>query len=299
MALQIIQNGTTSGWVPQVWAQEVLAHLRANIVMAPRVNRDYDTAIASYGNTVNVPLPLTLTAADAPDTSGSTTITAQSIPVQLDKFKTVDVKVPDLFTTQSRPDIIANITQAAGIALAEAIENALLALYPNAAASVGTAGTDVAADTIRLARQKLVEAKVPPTAEKFVILSTKDYAAILGDPKVTNALSYGGAEAIREGRAPTLYGMTLLESQLVPVATGTPPTTYNLAFARDFAVLVTRPLPAPMDGTPAAVVRDDESGLTFRMVMRYDPREKSHTISIDVLFGVKAIRPEFAVQVRG
>lgn len=298
MPLQIIQNGTTNGWIPQIWAQEVLAHLRANIVMAPRVNRDYDTAIATYGNTVNVPLPLTLTAADAPD-SGSTTVSAQSVSVELNKFKTVDVRVPDLFLAQSRPDVIANITRAAGIALAEAIENALLALYPNAAASVGTAGTDVAADTIRLARQKLVEAKVPPTEEKFVVLSPKDYAAILGDPKVTNALNYGGAEAIREGRAPTLYGMTLLESQLVPVVTGIPNTTYNLAFARDFAVLVTRPLPAPMDGTPAAIVRDDESGLTFRMVMRYDPTGKYHTVSIDVLFGVKAIRPEFAVQVRG
>jgi len=219
------------------------------------------------------------------------------VAVTLNKFKTVDVKVTDLFRAQSRPDVIAQVTRAAGIALAEAIENDLLALYSAAAANVGTAGTDVTAAVLRQARQKLVEAKVPAAERKYVILSPKDYTAILGDTNITNALNYGGAEAIRAGQAPSVYGLELLESQLTPVVAGTPATTYNLAFARDFAVLATRPLPAPLDGTPSAIVRDTETGLAFRMTLEYE--NKAHIISVDVLYGVAALRPEFAVQVLG
>ncbi|WP_457633652.1 P22 phage major capsid protein family protein, partial [Oceanithermus desulfurans] len=239
-----------------------------------------------------------LQAADAP-TSGTTNVSADGVPVVLDKFKTVDVEIGDLFSAQSRPDVMQNVTRAAGIALAEAVESDLLALYASAGSSVGTAGTDVTAAVLRQARQKLVEAKAPQLEDKFVVLSPKDYAAILGDSNITNALNYGGADAVREGRVPSVYGLQILESQLVPVVTGTPNTTYNLAFTRDFAVLATRPLPAPLDNTPSAVVMDDETQLSFRLTLQYSNTAKKHVLSVDLLYGVKAIRAGLGVQVLG
>ncbi len=298
MAVNVIVNGTTTGWIPEIWAREILSHLRNYVAITPRVNRDYDNEIAQYGNTVNVPLPLSLQAADAP-TSGTTNVSADGVPVVLDKFKTVDVEIGDLFSAQSRPDVMQNVTRAAGIALAEAVESDLLALYASAGSSVGTAGTDVTAAVLRQARQKLVEAKAPQLEDKFVVLSPKDYAAILGDSNITNALNYGGADAVREGRVPSVYGLQILESQLVPVVTGTPNTTYNLAFTRDFAVLATRPLPAPLDNTPSAVVMDDETQLSFRLTLQYSNTAKKHVLSVDLLYGVKAIRAGLGVQVIG
>ena len=298
MPINVIVNGSPNGWIPEIWAREVLAHLRNYITLTPRVNRDYDNEIANVGSTVNVPLPLSLQASDAP-ASGTVDVSANTVPVVLDKFKTVDAQIGDLINAQSRPDVLQNVTRAAGIALAAAVESDLMALYANAAASVGTAGTDVTAAVIREARQKLVEAKAPQLEPKYAVLSPKDYAALLGDSNVTNALSYGGADAIREGRMPSLYGIELLESQLVPVVSGSPDTTYNLAFTRDFAVLASRPLPAPLDGTPSAVVMDDESGLSFRMTLQYSNTQKNHVLSIDLLYGVKAVRPELGVQVLG
>lgn len=299
MAVEVIVNGTTNGWVPTIWAQEILQHLRSNITITPRVNRNYDTEVANYGDTVNIPKPIALTAQDAPVTTTTTNVAADSVSVTLNKFKTVEAQVGDVFLAQSRPNVMADITRAAGIALAEAIENDLLGLYASATATVGTAGTDVTAAILRAARKALVDNKVPRLEPKYVILSTKDYDSILSDTNITNALNYGGAEAIRRGEVPTVYGLQLLESQLVPVVAGTPNTTYNLAFARDFAVLVTRPLPAPMDGTPSAVVRDTDTGVSFRMVLKYDNQAKAHKISVDVLYGVAALRPEFGVQVLG
>jgi len=300
MSLNVITNGTNTGWIPEVWAQEIMRHLRNYIALAPRVNRDYDNEVANYGDTINVPLPLTLEAADAP-TSGTADVVADGVAVKLDKFKTVDVQIGDLFKAQSRPDVMQNVTRAAGIALAEAVESDLLALYASAASAVGTAGTDVTAAVLREARQKLVEAKAPQLEDKFVVLSPKDYAAILGDANITNALNYGGADAVREGRVPSVYGLQILESQLVPVVDDGNGnlTTYNLAFTRDFAVLATRPLQPPMDGTPSAVISDPDTQLSFRLTLQYSNTAKAHVMSVDLLYGVQAIRTGLGVQVLG
>ena len=122
---------------------------------------------------------------------------------------------------------------------------------------------------------------------------------MLGDEHINDSGSYGGPDAIRDGRIPSAYGLQILESQLVPVVAGSPDTTYNLAFTRDFAVLATRPLPAPLDNTPSAVVMDDETQLSFRLTLQYSNTAKRHVLSVDLLYGVKAVRPELAVQVLG
>jgi hypothetical protein len=300
MPINVIDGTGASAWIPQVWAQEILSHLRSAIVLAKLVNKDYSAQVASEGSQVNVPLPVTLTAQNIPYTAGETPINLQTVPVPLNRWKGVPIRITDLVLAQSRPDVLSHLTRAAAIAIAEAIENDLFALYTAASASVGTPGTDVTPAVVAQARQKLIENKVPPSERKFLVLSPKDYAALLTSPNLANALNYGSPEAIQRGQVPTLYGMEVYESQLVPVVSGTPPTTYNLALARDALVLVTRPLPAPDANIRYAVVTDDESGLAFRMTLTYETfPAPAHKLNIDVLYGVAALRPEFLVQVRG
>jgi len=300
MPINVIDSTGASAWIPQVWAQEILSHLRNAIVLAKLVNKDYSAQVASKGNQVNVPLPVTLTAQDIPYTAGETPINLQTVPVPLNRWKGVPIYITDLVLAQSSPDTLAHLTEAAAIAIAEAIERDLFALYTAAGGSVGTAGTDVTPATVAAARRKLIENKVAASQRKFLVLSPKDYAALLTSPNLANALNYGGPDAIRQGQVPTLYGMEVYESQLVPVVSGTPPTTYNLALVRDALVLVTRPLPAPDAYVRFAVVTDDESGLAFRMTLDYQSTPQPiHILNIDVLYGVAALRPEFLVQVRG
>jgi hypothetical protein len=300
MPINVIDSTGASAWVPQIWAQEILANLRNAIVLAKLVNRDYSNQVADYGSQVNVPLPVTLTAQDIPYSSGTNNVNLQTRPVPLNRWKGVPIQVSDLALAQSRPDILSQLTRAAAIAIAEAIENDLFALYTSASASVGTAGTDVTPATVAAARRKLIENKVPASERKFLVLSPKDFAALLTSPNLANALNYGGPDAIQQGRVPTLYGMEVYESQLVPVVAGTPNTTYNLALARDALALVTRPLPAPQAAVRSAVVTDDETGLAFRMTLTYqNTPQPAHVLNIDVLYGVAVLRPEFLVQVRG
>lgn len=296
MALQVISKTTADAWIPEIWAQEILTRLRANIVLARIVRRNYSSQVAQRGDTVNIPVPVNLSAFDVGDT-GTQNITLTTKQVILNKFKHVPIRVDDLAMAQAAPDLLEDLTFAAAQALAEAIEQDLFALYTAASANVGTAGTDVSAATIRAAKKILDDARAPQT-DRYVIVSPKDHIALMADPTLAPFFAQASPETIRQGALPDLYGFRTAMSQLVPVVSGTPTTTYNLAMHRDALALVTRPLPAPMDGTPSVVVTDDEAGLSFRLTMRYDVLTKAHTISVDILYGVAAIRPELLVQVR-
>lgn len=300
MSIETITAGTAgTNWVPTIWAREILRALRNNIVLLPRINRDFDSQVSERGKTINIPLPFSLTAQAAPLASTTASnVTPTTTPVSLDKFYTVDFEVEDVGAAQAAPNIMQNAVEAAGIALAEQVENDIWALYTNfATGAVGTAGTDITAAIIRAARKVMVDNKVPKGVPMTAALSTKDYDALLGDANISQVMQYGNAQAIQEGRVGRLFGMEVVESQLVPVVAGTPNTTYNLVFSRDAMVMVTRPLPLPTAGVAAAIVTDTESGLAFRMTLQYDINKKANRMSIDILYGVAALRAAFGVQV--
>jgi hypothetical protein len=301
MAVNVITNATAADWIPEIWAQEVLGHLRANMPIASRVNRDYSSQVATYGDTVNVPKPITLTAQNKP-VSGTANLTLDNVSVALNSWKSATpVLIQDLALAQSRPNIIANLTRAGAISLATAVETDLASLYSSLTYNVGTYGTNVSASTIAAADKKLFDNLAPSDQERYAVLSSKDYAALLGDSNITNALNFGGAEAIRAGQIPSLYGMNILRSQLVQTTVATPTQTHNLAFHRDAFAIVTRALPAPQNGTGAlyAVVTDDETQLTFRMLLQYDILQGGHYFDMDILYGVAVLRDELGVVVKG
>lgn len=299
MPINVVDSGTASAWVPQVWAQEILNNLRSYIVMAKLVNKDYSSQVAQFGNQVNVPVPVNLTAQDIPYSSGNTNVTLATRPVPLNRWKGVPIQVTDIAMAQTRPDVLSQLSRSAAIAIAEAIENDLFALYTGASANVGTAGTNITPTVVAQARQALVQNRVPPSERKFLVTHPKDYQALLTSQNVSFALNLGSPEAIQQGRLPMLYGMEVYESQLVPQVSGTPTTTFNLAFARDAIALVTRPLPAPDAAVRSAVVTDDESGLAFRLTLTYQATPTpAHIINIDLIYGLAVLRPEFLIQVR-
>lgn len=300
MAINIIDNSTAADWIPEIWAQEAMRHLRANMPVASRVNRDYDAEVAVSGDTINVPKPITLTAQNMPVT-GTSNLTLDMVPIALDKWKSATpVYIQDLARAQSRPNIIANLTQAGAIALAYAVEADLLALYSGVSYNVGTFGQAVTAATIASADKKLFDNLTPADNQRYVVLSSKDWASVLGDTNVSNALNFGGAEAIRMGEIPSLYGLNIVRSQLVPTTVATPTQTHNIAFHRDAFALVTRPLPAPLaGGANVAVVTDSETGLAFRMTLGYNEERAAHWFNMDILYGVAVLREELACVVRG
>lgn len=72
----------------------------------------------------------------------------------------------------------------------------------------------------------------------------------------------------------------------------------SLAFHKNALALVARPMEPPMGGA-ASYVATAPTGLSLRVVMGYNMTTKKNIISIDMLYGVKAVYPELAARVLG
>lgn len=71
----------------------------------------------------------------------------------------------------------------------------------------------------------------------------------------------------------------------------------NLAFHESAFALVSRPLELPRGSQDAYVT--SFNGLSLRIVFGYDVTNKTQTLSIDTLYGVKCIYPELATRILG
>ena len=296
-------NSDVSAWIPEIWAQEVLSHLKSNLVLGRLINRDYDNQLAQNGDTINVPLPPSLTAGDK--TAGSavtyTAVSASTTPVVLNKHKYVAFQVDDIAKMQSRPDVIAEYGKSAGIALAEAVESAIFAEYANFSVSAGTGGTDLAKSVLLTARKDLMDAKVPVTDSRFAVISTKDAENLLSDLSTSNAGAlFADKTPLRDGSIGRLYGFDVFESQLAPVVAGSPNVTHGVAGHRDAVVLVTRPLTPPPAGTGvvSTVVTDPDIRIALRVMLGFDQTNMQQNVTYDVLFGTKTVRSAFAVDLQ-
>jgi hypothetical protein len=292
----------TAGFVPQVWAARALDVLRENIVLTRRVARDSDFEPGWVGKTLNIPYPGTFTAQDkAADTpvNPQTPAGGNTVQVTLSKHKVVDFLVEDFAAAQTNTALLDRYVRPAAIALGNAMENDLFALYTSlTGGSVGTSGTDITAATVRSARKLLNDNKAP-LVDRTLVVSDKDEIALLGDSSLQNYFAFSRQQGIAEGSIGRLYGFDVFVSQLVPVVTGTPNSTKNLAFHRDAMILAVRPFREPPagSGVQAAVMPDPETGLVLRVLYQYDMSNRGVRVGLDILYGVAVLRPTLGVVV--
>lgn len=292
---------TSAGpFIPQIWANTALEILRNRVVLAKLVTRDSDIAAFQVGDTLNIPYPGAFTANDKAANTAVTlqTPTATTTTVQLNKHKEASFLVEDAARATANQDIIQRYMEAAIVPIAEQIETDLLGLYSTFSNSVGTSGTDITASVIRSARKKLNDQKAPMD-NRALVVSTKDEIAILGDSNLQTFFAFAQSQAPKEGSIGRLYGFDVYVSQLVPVVTGTPNSTKNLAFDPGAIILAMRGLPDAPAGTGAqtAVVQDPVSGLSLRVTMAYNASNLGVQVTVDVLYGVAKLRDEKAVVV--
>ena len=282
-------------------AMEVLGQLRKNLVMTKRVRRDFDAEVAQYGKVVQVP---TIGALVANDKAAATDITVQdatssSKSVTLNKHKEATFIIEDFDRAISRNDLIAAYSQSAVIAIAEKVEDDLLALYAGLSQDVGTYNTDITAAVVRLARKKLTDGKAPRDG-RTLVLATKDISALLtADSQfLASYNNVGTAENVQEGIVGRYMGFDVMESQAVPLHDTN--QTSGMAFHKEAFALVVRPLPEVPTGMGAvsSVVNDADSGLSIRVILSYNPDRLGVQCTTDILYGVSEMRDEFAIHVK-
>lgn len=290
------------GYTPQVWANEALEILRANIVMAPLVTKDSDVAAFTVGDTIHIPYPGTVVANDKAANSPVTlqVPTSTDTTVVLNKHKEASILIEDFARAQASPNLMRDYIQAEVVAIAEQVEKDIIAQYTSFSTSLGTSGTDLSAATLRTIQKTFTDKKVSKN-NRHLLISTKDVIALQADSTLQSYFAFndGRLGSVTDGQLATIYGLKLHESQLVPVVAGSPNSTKNFAFDPGAIILASRALPEAPAGSGAqqATIQDSVSGLVLRVTMAYDASQLGVQVTIDVLYGVAELRDEKGIVV--
>jgi len=289
-------------FIPEVWLNEALTALRSNLNLAKTVRRDLDGSVASYGDTIHIPKTgaLSVNAKITNENVTKQAPTDDNVSVVLDEHNEVTFLVEDVARAQANQDIRGLYIQDAVIALAEELEDDIVAEYANAGDDItfdDTSDATVEASML-LIRKAFVDAKAPMLAPKFLYASPSVVNDLLGVDKFTKANEYGSRAPLVEGAIGDIFGINVFESQLVPSA-GSPAVEHCLAYTKDAIALVMRSLPTDGngEGVSQAVVTDPESGISMRLTSSYDANALGRQVTLDLLYGIQTVRDEFLFDV--
>jgi hypothetical protein len=284
-------------------AVDALPALMGNLVMGNLVNRDFEPTLGQAGDTVNVPIPPTLTAYNLAEGG---TVQAQSAnlgnaQIVLNTHAEATFQIPDVTKVLAVPDLLRLYMQPALVALAEKIESDLLGTYASftANAAVGSAGVALTEAAIDTAESELFDAKVPASEPKYLVVDSAAYSQLRQIPRFSEFQTAGdaGLRALIEGSVGKIKDFFVFRSQFVKKTGSGPVTTHNLAFARSALGLVVRRLPQPLPGTGAIAEYAEMGNFGMRVVMSYQPNTLAQQFTVDVLYGVGVLRNSFGVQV--
>ena len=239
MADAFMTATTHAEWIPEIWSKELIVARQSVLVLADLVKR-FDADIAQFGDTVHVPTVTNLSAGNISTSDGSLdsqTPTETSVPIVIDKWKGVVLKILDITKAQSKYDFMSEYSVKMGYALGLAVEADLAALAAGLSQTVGTFNTNTVTDAnLRDAVQKLDDARVP-FSDRHMFLKPVIKNALLGIDKFVrfDAVSYAKGESpVLKGNIGELYGVSV---HISPEAHKTSNNTSNMMFHRDCLAL--------------------------------------------------------------
>jgi P22 coat protein - gene protein 5 len=308
---------------PSVIAQRALATLYNDALLAALVYRDYDSDFTGkQGDTVNVRVPVVFQADDYDRTVGIViqNATEDRFPIVLDKLADVSFSV-------TSEEMLLDIDDFAGRLLTPAMEainqkvdgdlaDELIAASqqhatpgsPDYVAQQAGGGTVVSADpheplkALVAARVKLGRGKLP-TLNRSAVLSPEGAGAALEGSLIVQANQRGDTDGLVEASIGRKFGFDTFESQVLGDQAGGAGrhTADGVAFHRDAIAFATRALQIPLgkqdsNGDTVGAAIAQYKGMGLRVVYDYDVNKKQDVISIDFLYGVRAVRPQGAVE---
>lgn len=307
---------------PSVIARNALATLYNDAVLAGLVHRDFDPDFTGkQGDTVNVRVPVVFQGNQFNRAAGIViqNATEDSFPVVLSKIVDVSFNVTSEEMTLKIDDFREQLIQPATEAINQAVDADLADTLDAASQQVANpagdypakqtgGGTVVSADSneqIKVlvpARVKLGRSKLP-TTNRSAVFSPEAAGAIMGGALIVQANTRGDTDGLVEAAIGRKYGFDSYESQVLgdnEAGTGRH-STDGLAFHRDAITLATRALEIPLgkqdnDGNPVGAAVEQYKGMGLRVVMDYDVNKKQDVVSIDFLYGTRAVRPQGAVR---
>jgi hypothetical protein len=288
-----ITSANAAQAIAKLVANDALPALEANFVMGNIVNRNYESVLATAGDSVSVPIPGVMVANNIAEGGSVQTQNPSlgSASIVLNRHIEATFQIPDITKVLAIPALLQQYMQPAVIAVTTQIEQDLLNLYTNltAVGAVGTGAAGLASEaTIDSAEKALFKALVPESVQKYLIVSADAYSDLRQIPRFSeDRVAAGSGQAIASGTVGKLKSFLVLRSQLVPKVST---TTYNLAIAPDALTLATRRLPQPLPGTGAIAEYIDKAGFGLRVVLSYAPNTLAQQFTVDVLYGCSVLR---------
>jgi len=207
-------------FIPEIWANRAIEILRSLIVATPRVSRDSDVAAFNVGDILHIPYPGTLAAnnkAAQTDYTFQVPTGEAEVQVTLNKHKEATFVVEDIVRAQENQSVMDRYSEAAAIAIAEAVETDVIAELQTAANVSGSYGTDLDAAAMRGAWKALTDNKAPQDG-RVAVVSTADAISLQGDAALATYWQrtapqqgvVGGAAALGN-----IYGSDVFASQFI------------------------------------------------------------------------------------
>ena len=210
--------------VPQLLAQGLMA-LRENAIMPRLVNRGFDRLAGDKGSTIDIPIPSAITAqpvtaANTPPSTAS--VSPTSVSLTMDQWVEAPFYLSDKELQEVMSGTIPMQASEAVKAIANNVDNYLLALYTGIYGYTGTAGTSPfssATTSDATAVRKILNNQLAPLGDRRVVFDPDAEANAL-DLRAFQDGSYSGSfEALTEGNLNRKLGFDWFMNQNVTTHT--------------------------------------------------------------------------------
>ncbi len=210
---------------PEVVAREALMCLQSNLVMADLVHRDYSDEFVAVGDTISIRRPAKFVAKNFTGQTEAQDITEGSVSVRLDRFRDVTVAVNSKQMSLDIADFSAQVVEPAMQAIAQAIDQDLLAV---AAAKAGyiKSGTADAADLHDIADlAKHMDLHKAPMASRSLVLHPEHKYRYALTENLSNVSYAGDNETLRDALLGRIYTLDTYMDQNAPDSAAPTPGT--------------------------------------------------------------------------
>ena len=321
-------TGMGAAVIPVVWAENALLTTFKNLVVAGLVYREYEAAVAQFGDVVNTRMYSKLTVQDweshydahndgTVDTAAGAGYVdpaniiriqrpqAYKLPVRLNKYKYTSYIEEDQPKATSIAQIRKELIEPATIPLAEQIDLDVITAFfsgtdyaGNAIAHVLTTGGSTTPKYLTpadiVSAMKKLDDQLCPKTDRYLVLGSKHNADALNQLLFTGVSYAGGASALEQAALGPKYGFqTYMSQNIVHEHTSYGAVDRSLAFHRQATALIVRPL-SQIDSPGAVSAVVERGGVSLRMSVGYNQLLKGTIVSFDVLYGTQLLNAELA-----
>ncbi len=217
--------------IPEMWAHESIDILMANSVMANLVHRDFESAVASFGDVVNTRKPSEFKIRRKKDGTTLTQqdVTATNVPVPLDQWFYESFVIKDGEGSKSFVDLVNLYLKPAVSKIGEAVDRVLLGYIAHSflgtpAQRVGRLGnlTSTNAYDYAVELDQILNTNKAPAVGRSLVLAPSAKAAMLKTSNFIQASLRGdGGNAMETAELGTILGFkTLMDQNVNSLTTG-------------------------------------------------------------------------------